>query len=156
MFLARAELTWVCPISNQGWETEFDLFWILGITRWETLKHRIFKRCLMAKKYNKISMLTCHYHWISSGTVLINQCISGCYFHVSEHLRSCIELQILKLGGSSIDNLAECPNSRKQSVIDPQCNNAGQVGLGRSCALPKFTWPVSDRTKTSSWVCTTF
>lgn len=96
----------------------------------------------MAKKYKKISMLTCHYHWISSGTVLINQCISGCYFHVSEHLRSCTELQILKLGGSSIYNLAECPNSRKRSVIDPQCNNAGQVGLGRSCALPKFTWPV--------------
>ena len=69
---------------------------------------------------------------------------------MSEHLRSCIELQILKLGGSSIDHLAECPNSRKQSVTDPQCNNAGQVGLGRSCALPKFTWPVSDRTKTNT------
>ena len=39
-----------------------------------------------------------------------------------------MELQILKLGGSSIDHLAECPNSRKQSVTDPQCNNVGQVG----------------------------
>ena len=128
VFLLRAELTWVCPISNQDRETEFDLFYILGITRWETLKHRIFKRCLMAKKYKKLSMPTCHYHWISSGTVRINQCMSGCYFHVSEHARSCTELQILKLGGSSIDHLAECPNFRKQSVIDSQCSNAGQVG----------------------------
>lgn len=121
-------VNWVCPISNQGRETEFNLFWTLGVTRWETLKQRIFKRCLMAKKYKKISMPTCHYHWISSGTVRINQCMSGCHFHVSEHLRSCTELQILKLGGSFIDHLAECPNFRKQSVIDSQCSNAGQVG----------------------------
>lgn len=112
---------------------------------------------LNGQKAWKMSIPKCHYQWISSGTIWINQCMAGCYFDVSALLRSCTQSQILKLQGPSRDQLAERPPSRKKSVIYTQWNNGGMWVLGRSCALAKLTQPVNDRAKTRtliSWVLT--